>query len=155
MRSARDQNVEDFIGHCNLAIEFFHKGLAKIDGDPAQASEKLYKSVEESVKALAIYYDLRDVLDRVRDRGRWSVRDLEDAVVRLSKILADGSPAPSGASYHLSRAPHGCGITTQTPPSAWGDVGSSPAKLAHTQHQEPIYQKAYKNSLHPEERSFQ
>lgn len=101
MRSARDRNVEDFMGHRNSAIEFFHKGLAKIDGDPAQASEKLYKSVEESVKALAIYYDLRDVLDRVRDGGRWSVRDLEDAVVRLSRILGEWLRGVWEAAYYL------------------------------------------------------
>lgn len=89
LSGARDRKVEDLMSHFNSAIEFFHKGLAEIDGDPAQASEKLYKSVEESVKALAIYYDLKDVLDRVRDRGRWSARDLEDAVVRLSKILGE------------------------------------------------------------------
>jgi hypothetical protein len=29
----------------------------------------------------------------------------------------------------------------QTPPSAWGGVGSSPAKLAHTQHQQKYTKK--------------
>ncbi len=57
--------------------------------------------VEESVKALAIYYDLRDVIDRVRDRGRWSVRDLEDAVVRLSKILGEWLRRAWEAAYYL------------------------------------------------------
>lgn len=101
MRSDRDRNVEDFMEHRNSAIEFFHKGLAEIDGDPVQASEKLYKSVEEGVKALAIYYDLREVLDKVRDRGRWSVRDLEDAVVRLSKILGEWLRRAWEAAYYL------------------------------------------------------
>ncbi|MEM4971427.1 MAG: PaREP1 family protein [Sulfolobales archaeon] len=77
MHRAGDRNIEDIVRHRDLAVELFYKGLAEIDESPAQASEKLYKSVEEGVKALAIYYDLRDV------------RDLEDAVVRLSKILGE------------------------------------------------------------------
>ncbi|MEM4969645.1 MAG: PaREP1 family protein [Sulfolobales archaeon] len=101
MRRARDRNIEDFARHRDLAVEFFYKGLAEIDGSPAQASEKLYKSVEEGVKALAIYYDLRDVLERVGDRGRWSVRDLEDSVVRLSKILGEWLRRAWEAAYYL------------------------------------------------------
>ncbi len=101
MRRARDRNIEDIVRHRDLAVEFFYKGLAEIDGSPAQASEKLYKSVEEGVKALAIYYDLRDVLERVGDRGRWSVRDLEDAVVRLSKILGEWLRRAWEAAYYL------------------------------------------------------
>jgi energy-coupling factor transporter ATP-binding protein EcfA2 len=61
-----------------------------------------------------------------------AVKDSDFEAILIETVSADGSPAPSGASYHLSRAPHGCGITTQTPPSAWGDVGSSPARLARS-----------------------
>ncbi|MEM1606109.1 MAG: PaREP1 family protein [Fervidicoccaceae archaeon] len=101
MHRAGDRNIEDIVRHRDLAVEFFYKGLAEIDESPAQASEKLYKSVEEGVKALAIYYDLRDVLERVGDRGRWSVRDLEDAVVRLSKILGEWFRRAWEAAYYL------------------------------------------------------
>ena len=53
--------------------------------DPVQASEKLYKAAEEAVKALAIRYGLRGVLDRVRARGRWTVTDLSKAATGLAE----------------------------------------------------------------------
>nr|MCG2886189.1 PaREP1 family protein [Vulcanisaeta sp.] len=57
--------------------------------DPVQASEKLYKAAEEVVKALAMHYRLDDVLSRVDKRGRWTVTELEKAVLRISKHLGD------------------------------------------------------------------
>ncbi len=53
-----------------------------------QASEKLYKAAEESVKALAQYYDLKNILSRVSE-GRWTVTELEKVVETVSKKLGD------------------------------------------------------------------
>jgi hypothetical protein len=38
LRRARDRNIEDIVRHRDLAVGFFYKGLAEIDGSPAQAS---------------------------------------------------------------------------------------------------------------------
>ncbi len=52
-----------------LAIKYLNEGRELIDRDPpVQASEKLYKAAEESVKALAQYYDLKNILSRVSER---------------------------------------------------------------------------------------
>ncbi len=51
-----------------LANKYLIEGKELIDKDPVQASEKLYKAAEESVKALAQYYDLKDILSRVSER---------------------------------------------------------------------------------------
>ena len=41
--------------HAELAIEVFSEGLRFVSkGDAVQSSEKLYKAVEEAVKALAL-----------------------------------------------------------------------------------------------------
>ncbi|GAB6946706.1 PaREP1 family protein [Vulcanisaeta sp. JCM 16161] len=72
-----------------LAMKYLDEGEALIDRDPAQASEKLYRAAEEVVKALAQYYDLKDVLSRVEGRGRWTVTDLEKAVLAISRTLGD------------------------------------------------------------------
>jgi hypothetical protein len=55
--------------------------------DPVQASEKLYKAAEEAVKALAIFYDLQDVLAGVEEKGRRTVSYLEKAVEAISERL--------------------------------------------------------------------
>ena len=70
-----------------LAINYLNEGKDLIDKDPIQASEKLYRAVEESVKALAIYYDLKDVLAKVNERGRWTVTELEKAVIEISRRI--------------------------------------------------------------------
>ena len=72
-----------------LAIKYLDEGEGLVDKDPVQASEKLYKAVEEVVKALAIYYDLRDVLASVNERGKWTVTELEKAALALSRRLGD------------------------------------------------------------------
>ncbi len=71
--------------HLELAEKYFAEGKNLVDKDPVQASEKLYKVAEECVKALAIYYNLEDVLKSVESRGRWTVTDLEKAVKEISK----------------------------------------------------------------------
>ena len=60
-----------------------------IDKDPVQASEELYKAAEECVKALAQYYDLKDVLSKVNNRSRWTVTELEKAVEEISRKLGE------------------------------------------------------------------
>jgi hypothetical protein len=56
-------------------------------GDVVQASEKYYKAVEEGIKLLARKYELNDILSRVKEKGFWDVKDLDDAVYELSKML--------------------------------------------------------------------
>jgi hypothetical protein len=73
--------------HLELAVRFLAEGKALTDRDPVQASEKLYKAAEEAVKALAIHLSLSEILRRVEERGRWTVADLEKAVLRSSERL--------------------------------------------------------------------
>ena len=71
--------------HLELAVRYLEEGRNLIDGDPVQASEKLYKAAEEAVKALATYFDLRDILEGVERSGRWSAGKLGKAVLRISE----------------------------------------------------------------------
>jgi len=75
--------------HLELANKFFEEGLELVEKDPVQASEKLYKAAEECVKAVAKLLDLKDVIDRVKARGRWTVTDLEKVVRRASEVLGE------------------------------------------------------------------
>ncbi|MCG2891930.1 MAG: PaREP1 family protein [Vulcanisaeta sp.] len=75
--------------HVELALKYLEEGRELIDKDPVQASEKLYKAAEEVVKALAMHYGFDDILNRVNERGRWTVTELEKAVLRISKYLGD------------------------------------------------------------------
>jgi AraC-like DNA-binding protein len=68
-----------------LAERYLAEGKELVDRDPVQASEKLYKVAEECVKALAIHYNLEDILGNVEKRGRWTVTDLEKAVKEISR----------------------------------------------------------------------
>lgn len=55
-------------------------------GEPVQASEKLYKAAEETVKALAeVYAD--GVWKEVEERGRWTSPLLFKAVTQISRNL--------------------------------------------------------------------
>jgi len=75
--------------HLELATKFFEEGLELVEKDPVQASEKLYKAMEECVKAVAKLLDLKDVVDRVKARGRWTVTDLERVVRRASEVIGE------------------------------------------------------------------
>jgi hypothetical protein len=68
-----------------LAERYLAEGRELADRDPVQASEKLYKVAEECVKALAIHYNLEDILRNVEKRGRWTVTDLEKVVEEISR----------------------------------------------------------------------
>ncbi|MGC8570467.1 MAG: PaREP1 family protein [Caldivirga sp.] len=72
-----------------LTVKYLNEGRVLIDKDPVQASEKLYKAAEEAVKALAQYYGLREILNEVNEKGRWTVTELEKAMVEISKRLGD------------------------------------------------------------------
>ncbi len=108
MRSIRERgfDVEDLIinllmkslnldpkiaveAHMELALKYLEEGRGLIDRDPVQASEKLYKAAEEVVKALAMHYGFDDILNRVNERGRWTVTELEKAVEAISERLGD------------------------------------------------------------------
>jgi hypothetical protein len=71
--------------HLELALRYLEEGKKLIDEDPVQSSEKLYKAAEEAVKALTIYFNLKDILEDVEKSGRWSVGRLEKAVVKISE----------------------------------------------------------------------
>jgi hypothetical protein len=71
--------------HLELSLRYLDEGRALIDKDPVQASGKLYKAAEEAVKALAIFYNLQDVL--AGEKGRWTVSYLEKAVEAISERL--------------------------------------------------------------------
>ena len=85
-------NLDPEVGaeaHLELASKHLEEGRSLVDKDPVQASEKLYKAAEEAVKALAHHFDLGEVLKRVGERGRWTVAELEGAVLRASDKLGE------------------------------------------------------------------
>jgi len=52
-----DSDIElpgEVLKHVEIAEKFLVEGKELIDKDPVQASEKLYKAAEETVKALAL-----------------------------------------------------------------------------------------------------
>jgi len=57
-------------------------------GDAVQGSEKLYKVVEECIKALAQYYNTLEHQTAVKE-GRWWIQLLGKTSRRLSKILKE------------------------------------------------------------------
>jgi hypothetical protein len=73
--------------HLELSLKYLDEGRALVNRNPIQASEKLYKAAEEAVKALAIFYNLQDVLAGVEEKGRWTVSYLEKAVEAISERL--------------------------------------------------------------------
>jgi hypothetical protein len=75
--------------HLDLALTFLEEGKSFVEKNPVQASEKLYKAAEESVKLLALYLGISDVLSQVKQRDKWTVTDLEKAVETISKKLGD------------------------------------------------------------------
>ena len=86
--------------HLKIAEKFFDEGLYFIEkGDSIQASEKLYKAVEECIKAAAIAMELREVLDAVEARGRWTVTDLERVVRKLDKMFKGAREWWDSANY--------------------------------------------------------
>ena len=70
--------------HLKLAERYLEEGKELVEKDPVQASEKLYKAAEEVVKALAAHFNL-ELLQRVEERGRWTVAELERAVEEIGE----------------------------------------------------------------------
>jgi hypothetical protein len=75
--------------HLDLALTFLEEGKNFIEKNPVQASEKLYKAAEESVKLLTLHLGISDALSQVKQRDRRTVTDLEKAVETISKKLGD------------------------------------------------------------------
>jgi len=73
----------------SVALKYLEEGKSLTDEDPVQASEKLYKAAEEAVKALALHFNLSDVVERVEKRGRWTVTELEKAVEAIAERVGD------------------------------------------------------------------
>jgi hypothetical protein len=89
---SRELNLDPEVvtgAHLKLAERYLAEGSELVDREPVQASEKLYKAVEECVKALAIHNNLEEILRRVKKRGRWTVTDLENAVEAISEKLGE------------------------------------------------------------------
>ncbi|MGC8975020.1 MAG: PaREP1 family protein [Thermoprotei archaeon] len=57
-------------------------------GDPVQASEKIYKAVEECIKALAEVFRVK-VLEDVEGRGKWETWLLGKASRELAEKLSE------------------------------------------------------------------
>lgn len=70
--------------HLELALKYLEEGRALVDRDPVRASEKLYKTAEEVVRALAIHFNLGDIL-----RG---VSEGVGGLLATSRRLPSGSP---------------------------------------------------------------
>jgi hypothetical protein len=73
--------------HLELSVKYLNEGKSLIDKDPIQASEKLYKAAEEVVKALTIYFNLSDIIEKVNERKRWTVTELDKASRLVSEKL--------------------------------------------------------------------
>ncbi|BDR93099.1 PaREP1 family protein [Vulcanisaeta souniana] len=72
--------------HAELALAMFNEGLGFVDkGDVVQASGRLYKAVEEAIKALAIAKNLDEAREAL-ERGRWTVSLLDDAASKLGDV---------------------------------------------------------------------
>ncbi|MEZ0290247.1 MAG: PaREP1 family protein [Sulfolobales archaeon] len=80
---------EELEVYIELAERFLYEGKNLVDKDPVQASEKLYKAAEESVKALVIIHRVEEIIARVRERGRWRSEDLFNAVTMLRSVYGD------------------------------------------------------------------
>jgi len=92
---------EELEVHIELARRFLNEGLRLVERDPVQASEKLYKAAEEAVKALIIRHKLTDIVERVRERGRWRYEDFFEGISRLRKIYGDDVRRWWGTAWEL------------------------------------------------------
>jgi transcription initiation factor TFIIB len=70
--------------HIKLALEYLNDGKMLVDKDPIQASEKLYKAAEESIKALALHLNLKNQGKNTK-RGKWSETELTNAIKHISE----------------------------------------------------------------------
>ena len=75
--------------HLELALKYLEEGKNLVERDPVQASRKLYRAAEETVKALTVHFNLSDILVKVEKRSRWTVTELEKAVEAISERLGE------------------------------------------------------------------
>ncbi len=74
--------------HKELAIAMFNEGVKLSEkGDVVQSSEKLYKAIEESIKALAIAKGLDEVKE-AENKGRWTTSLLDKAALKLGEEIS-------------------------------------------------------------------
>ena len=72
-------------GHLSVAKGMLTRANKSIkEKDPIQASEKIYKSVEECIKILAILGELPEY-KKAKVEGRWWSKLLEKAAVKLAE----------------------------------------------------------------------
>ncbi len=97
----KDEAVMIRYERLNLAVKFLREGEEYVaKGDPVQASEKLYKAAEESVKAMSSRLGLRPYVEAL-SKGRWTVSLLEDAVRELSGKVDKAIRAYWDVAYRL------------------------------------------------------
>ena len=73
--------------YLELSVKYLNEGKSLIDKEPIQASEKLYKAAEEVVKALTTYFNLSDIIEKVDERKRWTITELDKASRLISEKL--------------------------------------------------------------------
>ena len=77
------QGFDEARKHAELALAIFNEGLSFINkGDVVQSSGKLYKAVEEAIKALAIAKGLDEAREAM-SKDRWTVSLLDKAAIKL------------------------------------------------------------------------
>jgi len=74
--------------HLEFAEKFLVEGRELIDKDLVQASEKLYKSAEETIKAIAIALNLEEARKAI-EKSRWGAELLFDVVDTISIKLCE------------------------------------------------------------------
>ncbi len=79
--------MEELETRLEIALYMLRRAREELEkGDPVQASEKLYKAVEECIKVLACMEGLEEC-QRAREEGGWWTRLLSRAARRLASRL--------------------------------------------------------------------
>ena len=80
---------EEAAARIEIAEHFLEEARKYVEkGDSVQASEKLYKAAEESIKALASHFRVPE-LDEVRKRRKWDTWLLGKAATSLAEKLGE------------------------------------------------------------------
>jgi chromosome segregation ATPase len=95
------------------ALRYFEEGEDLMYKNPVQAGESLYKAAEESVKALAVQFKLRDVLEAVEKAGEWTPADLEKAVARISEKIGEWFRSSWDSAIALKSLAREAGLSSQ------------------------------------------
>ena len=70
----------------DTACRLYEEAIILVERDPVQASEKLYKVVENCIKALAILFNIEEC-EIARKEGTWWSKLLAKAAHKLSRLL--------------------------------------------------------------------